>query len=51
MKKVTLYPVAGLTSAWEDEPFDLSQLPASILPNCDDRKRVVHVCRRHLGFV
>lgn len=33
MKRVTLYPVAGLTSAWEDEPFDLSQLPASILPS------------------
>jgi len=31
-QRVTVYPIAGLAGAWEDEPFDLSQLPATILP-------------------
>jgi len=31
-QRVTLYPVAGLAGAWEDEPFDRSQLPATIVP-------------------
>jgi hypothetical protein len=31
-ERVTVYPVAGLAGAWEDEPFDLSQLPATIVP-------------------
>jgi len=31
-QRVTLYPVAGLAGAWEDEPFNHSQLPATIVP-------------------
>jgi hypothetical protein len=30
MPRVTLYPLAGLAAPWEDEPFDESQLPATI---------------------
>ena len=31
--RVTLYPLAGLTGDWEDEPFDQAQLPAMITPD------------------
>jgi hypothetical protein len=31
--KIALYPILGVTDNWLDEPFDLSQLPATILPN------------------
>ncbi|HKS80163.1 MAG TPA: hypothetical protein VJR23_01540 [Candidatus Acidoferrales bacterium] len=31
--KVNVYAIVGLTQDWEDEPFDLSQLPARILPD------------------
>jgi hypothetical protein len=31
MPRVTLYPLAGLAAPWEDEPFDESQLPATIV--------------------
>lgn len=30
-QRVTLYPLAGLTGSWEDEPFAESQLPATIV--------------------
>jgi hypothetical protein len=29
---IALYPILGVTGDWLDEPFDLSQLPATILP-------------------
>jgi hypothetical protein len=32
-KKIALYPILGVTGDWLDEPFDLRQLPATILPN------------------
>jgi hypothetical protein len=32
VRRVTVYPIAGLAGAWEDESFDLSQLPATIVP-------------------
>lgn len=31
-KLIALYPILGVTGVWLDEPFDLSQLPATILP-------------------
>src|SRR5271170_3804195 len=31
-QKVTLYPIAGLAAKWDDEPFDESKLPATIIP-------------------
>jgi hypothetical protein len=57
-QRVTLYPVAGLAGAWEDEPFDRSQLPATIVPgvtledvssmfNDDTWKWVEHEIGRH----
>jgi hypothetical protein len=30
-QRVTIYPIAGLAGAWEDEPFDESKLPALIV--------------------
>jgi hypothetical protein len=30
--RVALYPILGVTGDWLDEPFDLSMLPATILP-------------------
>jgi hypothetical protein len=33
VERVTLYPLAGLTGDWEDEPFDHSKLPAMITPD------------------
>ncbi len=30
--KIALYPILGVTGDWLDEPFDLSALPATILP-------------------
>jgi hypothetical protein len=37
---VALYPILGVTGDWLDDPFDLGQLPASILPgvNIEDGK-------------
>jgi hypothetical protein len=32
-KRIALYPIAGITGDWLDEPFDLSQLPATIAPD------------------
>jgi hypothetical protein len=32
VQRVTVYPIAGLAGAWEDEPFDLALLPATIVP-------------------
>jgi hypothetical protein len=32
MPRVTVYPLAGLAARWQDEPFDESQLPATIVP-------------------
>ena len=29
---VTLYPIVGVAADWDDEPFDESKLPATILP-------------------
>jgi hypothetical protein len=31
--KIALYPIAGVTGDWLDEPFDLSVLPAAIVPD------------------
>ena len=31
--RIALYPVPGITQGWDDEPFDLSALPATIVPN------------------
>ena len=31
--KIALYPILGVTGDWLDHPFDLTQLPASILPS------------------
>jgi hypothetical protein len=32
-QKVTLYPISGLAQQWDDEPFDHSKLPTTIIPN------------------
>jgi hypothetical protein len=31
--RIALYPILGVTGDWLDEPFDLSVLPVTILPN------------------
>jgi hypothetical protein len=31
--KIALYPILGVTDEWLDEPFDLSALPATIVPD------------------
>jgi hypothetical protein len=31
--KIALYPILGVTDNWLDEPFDLSALPATIVPD------------------
>src|SRR5271155_5334640 len=33
VQRVMIYPIAGLAGAWEDEPFDLAKLPATIAPD------------------
>lgn len=30
--KISLYPIFSVSASWEDEPFDASRLPASIVP-------------------
>ena len=32
MTRVTLYPISAVSGAWQDDPFDHSQLPAQIVP-------------------
>jgi hypothetical protein len=32
-QRVTLYPIAAIARSWEDEPFDESTLPATIVPD------------------
>jgi hypothetical protein len=31
--RIALYPIPGIAQGWDDEPFDLSALPATIVPN------------------
>jgi hypothetical protein len=33
IKRVTLYPITSIAEAFQDDPFDPSQLPAEIVPN------------------
>ena len=32
-QRVTIYPIAGVAGPWEDEPFDESTLPTTIVPD------------------
>jgi hypothetical protein len=31
--RIALYPIPGIAQGWDDEPFDVSALPATIVPN------------------
>jgi hypothetical protein len=44
LDRIALYPILGVTGDWLDEPFDLSVLPATILPNVtiEDAKALFH---------
>ena len=33
LTKIALYPFAGITGAWDDDPFDTSVLPATLVPS------------------
>jgi hypothetical protein len=32
IRKIALYPFAGVTATWDDDPFDTSVLPATLVP-------------------
>jgi len=32
-RRVTVYPIAGVTGPWQDEPFDTSALPTQLIPD------------------
>jgi hypothetical protein len=33
VQRISLYPIAGVTGSWQDEPFDTSALPAQVIPD------------------